>query len=137
MPYLIDYGPNVKFGDSYISQDLQVSRIFKIKERFRIEGTAQVFNLFNVSNLVGSAGPPSSPFPGAPTTAAAAAAGSIPASTGLRIGTDRGILAANGDRVLGGVNRASGFGSLSVVRPSIPTGTGLPRAFQFGMRVSF
>jgi len=29
------------------------------------------------------------------------------------------------------------FGSLGAVRPSLPTGTGLPRAVQFGLRVSF
>ena len=134
-PYLFEYGPGVKFGDSYISQDLQVSKIFKVRERLKIEGTAQVFNLFNISNLVGSAGLPSSPFNGTLTTIAAASDGSAPA--GFKLGSDGGLLNAAGDRVLGGVNRASGFGSLSAVRPSIPTGTGLPRAFQFGMRFSF
>ncbi len=123
LPYLIEYGPGVKFGDSYISQDLQVSKIFKVREDLRVEATAQVFNLFNISNLVGPAGLPSSPFSGSLTTVSAAA--------------DGGLANAAGDRVLGGVNRASGFGSLSVTRPSIPTGTGLPRAFQFGMRISF
>ncbi len=136
MPYLVEYGPGVSFGDSYISQDLQISKVFKIKERVRIEGTAQVFNLFNISNVVGAAGLPSTPFTGGLTTVGAAAAdGSI--TGGLRVGSDGGINSATGDRVLGGVNRASGFGSLSATRPSIPTGTGLPRAFQFGMRVSF
>jgi len=134
-PYLFEYGPGVKFGDSYISQDLQVSKIFKVRERLKIEGTAQVFNLFNISNLVGSAGLPSSPFNGTLTTIAAASDGGAPA--GFKLGSDGGLLNAAGDRVLGGVNRASGFGSLSAVRPSIPTGTGLPRAFQFGMRFSF
>ncbi|HEV3197392.1 MAG TPA: carboxypeptidase regulatory-like domain-containing protein [Bryobacteraceae bacterium] len=135
LPYLFEYGPGVTFNDSYISQDLQVSKVFAIKERLRIEGTAQVFNLFNISNLVGSAGLPSSPFNGTLTTIAAASDGSAPA--GFKLGSDGGLLNAAGDRVLGGVNRASGFGSLSAVRPSIPTGTGLPRAFQFGMRFSF
>jgi hypothetical protein len=135
LPYLFEYGPGVTFGDSYISQDLQVSKIFKIKERLRLEGTAQVFNLFNISNLVGSAGLPSTPFNGSLTTIASASDGSAPA--GFKLGSDGGLLTSAGDRVLGGVNRASGFGGLSAVRPSIPTGTGLPRAFQFGMRFSF
>jgi hypothetical protein len=46
--------------------------------------------------------------------------------------------------VIAGVSRlpngdpiASGFGSATAVRPSIPTGTGLPRAAQFGVRLSF
>lgn len=134
-PCLFEYGPGVKFNDSYISQDLQVSKIFKIKERWRIEGTAQIFNLFNISNLVGPAGLPSTPFNGTLGTIAAASDGSAPA--GFKLGTDGGLFTTAGDRVLGGVNRASGFASLSAVRPSIPTGTGLPRAFQFGLRISF
>ena len=135
MPYLFEYGPGVKFNDSYISQDVQVSKVFKIREKLKIEGTAQIFNLFNISNLVGAAGLPSSPFNGTLTTIASAADGSAP--SGFRLGSDGGLLTSSGDRVLGGVNRASGFGSLSAGRPSIPTGTGLPRAFQFGMRISF
>lgn len=135
LPYLFEYGPGVTFGDSYISQDLQVSKVFKIRERTRIEATAQVFNLFNISNLVGAAGLPSTPFTGTMTTIASASDGSAP--SGFRIGSDGGLLTTAGDRVLGGVNRASGFASLSAARPAIPTGTGLPRAFQFGMRLSF
>jgi hypothetical protein len=135
LPYLFEYGPDVKFNDSYISQDLQVSKVFKIRERARIEGTAQVFNVFNISNLVGAAGLPSTPFTGTLTTIASPSDGSAPA--GFRVGSDGGLFTTSGDRVLGGVNRASGFGSLSAVRPSIPTGTGLPRAFQFGLRLSF
>jgi hypothetical protein len=135
LPYLFEYGPNVKFNDSYISQDLQISKIFRIRERVRIEGTAQVFNILNISNPVGAAGLPSSPFNGTLTTLAAASDGGAP--TGFRVGSDGGLFTASGDRVLGGVNRASGFGSLSAVRPSIPTGTGLPRAFQLGARFSF
>jgi hypothetical protein len=135
LPYLFEYGPGVTFNDSYISQDLQVSKVFTIKERLKIEGTAQVFNVFNISNLVGAAGLPSTPFNGTLTTIAAASDGSAPA--GFKLGSDGGLFTTAGDRVLGGVNRASGFGSLSAVRPSIPTGTGLPRAFQFGMRFSF
>ena len=135
LPYLFEYGPGVKFNDSYISQDLQVGKVFRIRERVRIEGTAQVFNILNISNLVGAGGLPSSPFNGTLTTIAAASDGSAPA--GFKVGPDGGLFTVSGDRVLGGVNRASGFGSLSAVRPSIPTGTGLPRAFQFGMRFSF
>jgi hypothetical protein len=32
---------------------------------------------------------------------------------------------------------ATSFGSFGAVRPSLPTGTGLPRAAQFGIKVSF
>ena len=135
LPYLFEYGPKVKFNDSYISQDVQVSKVFKIREKLKVEGTAQVFNLFNISNLVGAAGLPSTPFTGTLTTLNSAADGTAPA--GFRLGSDGGLLTTAGDRVLGGVNRASGFARLSATRPSIPTGTGLPRAFQFGMRITF
>ena len=63
LPYLFEYGHGLTFGDSYISQDLQVSKVFRIRERVRIEATAQVFNLFNISNLVGAAGLPSTRLP--------------------------------------------------------------------------
>src|SRR5581483_1854480 len=83
------------------------------------------------------AGLPSTPFNGTLTTLA-----SLP--TGFAVGSDGGLLDASGGRVLAGVTKlptgtiiSNGFGSASAVRPSIPTGTGLPRAAQFGVRVSF
>ncbi|HKE05631.1 MAG TPA: carboxypeptidase regulatory-like domain-containing protein [Blastocatellia bacterium] len=136
-PFVPELPDNTLFGDSFISQDIQLSYTLKIKERVKVEATAQVFNLFNVSNLVGPAGLPSSPFNGALTTLA-----SLP--TGFTVGQDGGILDASGNRVVAGVSRrpdgtliSNGFGSASAVRPSIPTGTGLPRAAQFGLRLSF
>jgi hypothetical protein len=44
---------------------------------------------------------------------------------------------AAGSRALAGVDRPTSFGNFSAVRPSIPTGTGLPRAAQFGIRLRF
>ncbi|HZS05051.1 MAG TPA: carboxypeptidase regulatory-like domain-containing protein [Blastocatellia bacterium] len=136
-PFLPEIPENIKFGDSFISQDFQLSYVLKIKERLKIEATAQVFNAFNFSNLVGPAGLPSTPFNGTLTTLA-----SLP--TGFAVGSDGGLLDASGGRVLAGVTKlptgtiiSNGFGSASAVRPSIPTGTGLPRAAQFGVRVSF
>lgn len=136
-PFVPELPDNILFGDSFISQDFQLSYTLKIKERVKIEATAQVFNVFNVSNLVGPAGLPSTPFNGVLTTLA-----SLP--TGFTLGQDGSILDASGARALAGVSRmpngsliANGFGSASAVRPSIPTGTGLPRAAQFGIRLSF
>lgn len=136
-PFVPELPGNILFGDSFISQDFQISYVLKIKERVKIEATAQVFNAFNYSNLVGPAGLPSTPFNGALTTLA-----SLPA--GFAVAPDGGLRDASGNRVLAGVSRlpngnpiTSGFGSASAVRPSIPTGTGLPRAAQFGVRLSF
>src|SRR5262249_62046361 len=83
LPYLFEYGPGLKFSDSYISQDLQVSKIFRISERARIEATAQVFNVFNISNLVGAAGLPSTPFTGTLTTSSAPSDRRAPAAACL------------------------------------------------------
>lgn len=136
-PFVPELPDNIVFGDSFISQDFQLTYVLKIKERARIEATAQVFNVFNYSNLVGPAGLPSSPFNGSLTTLA-----SLPA--GFTLGQDGGIRDASGGRVIAGVSKlpngsliTNGFGSATAVRPSIPTGTGLPRAAQFGLRLSF
>lgn len=136
-PFVPELPDNILFGDSFISQDFQISYTLKIKERVKIEATAQVFNAFNYSNLVGPAGLPSSPFSGVLATVA-----SLPA--GFTVAQDGGLRDASGNRVLAGVSRlpngnliTSGFGSATAVRPSIPTGTGLPRAAQFGLRLSF
>jgi hypothetical protein len=136
-PFVAELPDNITFGDSFISHDVQLSYTLKIKERLKIEGTAQIFNVFNYSNLVGPAGLPSSPFNGTLPTLA-----SLPA--GFTLGSDGGIRDASGARVIAGVSKlpngsliTNAFGSATAVRPSIPTGTGLPRAAQFGLRVSF
>src|SRR5258708_40112783 len=133
-PFLLEVPDSINFGDSFISQDLQVSKVFKIRERLKVEFTGQVFNLFNISNLVGSAGLPGSAFNGTLTVVNATAGAP---SGGFKLGTDGSLLNAAGGRALAGVDRASGFASLGAIRPVIPTGSGLPRAFQFGLRVSF
>ena len=131
-----DVADNIKFGDSFISQDLQLSYVLKLKERVKLEATAQLFNAFNVSNLVGAAGLPSSTFNGTLATLA-----TLP--TGFSVNSAGALVDSTGGRVIAGVAFAqrpliaSGFGSASAVRPSIPTGTGLPRAAQFGVRLSF
>src|SRR5262249_25436314 len=116
---------------------LQLSYVLKLKERVKLEATAQLFNAFNVSNLVGAVGLPSSPFNGTLTTL-----NTLP--TGFSVNSAGALVDATGGRVFAGVSRLpsaallnSGFGSASAVRPSIPTGTGLPRAAQFGVRLSF
>jgi hypothetical protein len=134
-PFVLEVPDSVRFGDSFISQDLQLAKDFKIRERLSIELTAQMFNLFNVSNLVGAAGFPGSAFNGTLTTVNADNNG-IPTG-GFKLASNGGLLNAAGNRALAGVDRASAFASFSAVRPSIPTGTGLPRAAQFGLRIRF
>ncbi len=137
LPFVVELPENIRFGDSFISQDIQLSYVLRLMGRMRIEGTAQVFNAFNVSNLVGSSGLPSSPYNGTLPTLATLPAGFTLASSGS-------VRDASGNQAVAGTTRlpngnliTSGFGSLSAVRPSLPTGTGLPRAVQFGLRVSF
>lgn len=133
-PYVLELPGNTRFGDSFISQDLQLSKLVSIKERLKLEFTAQMFNLFNISNLVGSSGLPTSAFSGVLTTVNANTAG-LP--TGFTLASGGSLMNAAGTRALAGVDRATAFGSFSAVRQSIPTGTGLPRAAQFGFRLRF
>ena len=133
-PYVLELPDNTSFGDSFISQDLQLSKLVSIKERLKLEFTAQMFNVFNISNLVGAAGLPTTAFSGVLTTIAA---GSNGAPSGFTLGSSGSLMNASGSRALAGVDRATAFGGFSAVRPSIPTGSGLPRAAQFGLRVRF
>jgi hypothetical protein len=137
LPYGVEMPDFVKFSDSFISHDLQLSYVFKVAARARIEATAQVFNIFNVSNLVGPAGLPSSPYSGTLPTI-----GTLPA--GFSVSSDGTLKDATGAIVQAGVTRlpngnliTTSFASFGAVRPSLPTGTGLPRAAQFGIKVSF
>jgi hypothetical protein len=45
--------PDARFNDSFNSFDLRVSKVFKIGERVNFEPIAEVFNLFNVTNVLG------------------------------------------------------------------------------------
>jgi hypothetical protein len=137
LPYAVEMPDRVQFSDSFISHDLQLSYVLKVASRARIEATAQVFNIFNVSNLVGPAGLPSSPYSGTLPTLS-----TLPA--GFTVAGDGTLKDANGATVQAGVTRlpngnliTTSFGSFGAVRPSLPTGTGLPRAAQFGIKVSF
>lgn len=139
-PFLPEVPDSVSFGDSFVSTDLQITKVFAFKERFKLEFSAQMFNLFNVSNLVGPAGLPSTPFNGTLTTLS-----SLPA--GFTRGSDGSLRDAAGSRVVVGgsfidasgkpVVIRRGFASSGATRPAIPTGTGLPRAAQFGARFTF
>jgi hypothetical protein len=40
-----------RFGDDFHSEDIRITKTFKIRERFNIQGIFEVFNVFNISNL--------------------------------------------------------------------------------------
>ncbi|MCI0390074.1 MAG: hypothetical protein MOB07_15090 [Acidobacteria bacterium] len=44
---------NIRFGDSRISQDIRFTKSFRFGERARLDWITEVFNLFNVANLIG------------------------------------------------------------------------------------
>ena len=43
----------IRFGDSRISQDVRLTKTFKVRERLKIDLIGEVFNLFNIANLTG------------------------------------------------------------------------------------
>ena len=45
-----------EFGDSFLTQDLRLSRDFKLHDRWRMTLIGEVFNLFNIGNLSGRSG---------------------------------------------------------------------------------
>jgi hypothetical protein len=137
LPFVVELPDATRLSDSFMSQDFQLSYGLRLKGRVRLEATAQVFNALNISNVVGPAGLPSTPFSGVLPTL-----GALPA--GFSVATDGGLRDGSGNRALAGVSMlpngrliTTSFGSSGAVRPSIPTGTGLPRAAQFGLRVTF
>jgi len=45
-----------EFSDSFMTQDLRLSRDFKLQDRWRMNLIGEVFNLFNIPNLSGRSG---------------------------------------------------------------------------------
>lgn len=46
-------GDDARFNDGFSSFDLRISRPIRLTEKFRIEPIVEVFNLFNVTNILG------------------------------------------------------------------------------------
>jgi hypothetical protein len=44
---------NTRFNDSFSSLDLRLTRVFKFGERFELEPLAELFNVFNTTNILG------------------------------------------------------------------------------------
>lgn len=112
MPTIASVAPNAVGIPWMKSMDLKVSWPLKIRDRFTIEPSASIFNLFNFWNAF-----PAGNLPGASLT---------PGSSGL--------LAPN---VVGGVTPGS---NLAPFRSTFQSGTyalGTPRQFEFGLHISF
>lgn len=102
---------DVRFNDSFSSFDLRVSKVFKIGEKVRIEPLAEVFNLFNVTNVLGF-------------------------SKSNYSGFANVLVRDSNDSANPGFLRSSSFGQPIATAGGV-FGSGGPRAFQFGARVTF
>ncbi len=102
---------DLKLGDNFSSLDLRVSRVFKIGERWTIEPIAEVFNLFNVTNVLG-------------------------VSNVNYSGLSNVLVRDSNDPASPGFLRSSTFGQPVTTAGGV-FGSGGPRAFQFAARVTF
>lgn len=108
LPFVRD---DLEFGDSFSSFDLRVSKSFKLSERVSLQTTAEVFNLFNVTNVLGSSAVAFSGFQNV-------------------------LVRDSEDPNDPGFLRSSSFGA-KLQNAGGVFGTGGPRAFQFAFRLSF
>jgi hypothetical protein len=102
---------DLKFGDSFSSLDLRVSKVFRLGERWTIEPMAEVFNLFNVTNVLG-------------------------VSNVNYSGFSNVLVRDSNDPSSPGFLRSSSFGQPVTTAGGV-FGSGGPRAFQFAARVTF
>jgi hypothetical protein len=102
---------DLRFGDNFSSLDLRLSKVFKAGERFTIEPIAEVFNLFNVTNVLGLSNVNYSGFSNV-------------------------LVRDNNDPGTPGFLRSSSFGQPVSTAGGV-FGSGGPRAFQFAARVTF
>ena len=102
---------DVRFTDGFNSFDLRVSKTFKLGERVRIEPIVEVFNLFNVTNVLGF-------------------------SKSNYSGFSNVLVRDSNDPTSAGFLRSSSFGRPVTTAGGV-FGSGGPRAFQFAARVTF
>src|SRR5687767_5647678 len=102
---------DLEFGDSFSSLDLRVSKVFKFGERVTLEPIAEVFNLFNVTNVLGISNVNYSGFSNV-------------------------LVRDSSDPSRRGFNRSSSFGQPVTTAGGV-FGSGGPRAFQFAARITF
>jgi hypothetical protein len=102
---------DLKLGDDFSSLDLRLSKVFRIGERWTIEPIAEVFNLFNVTNVLG-------------------------VSNVNYSGASNVLVRDSNDPANPGFLRSSSFGQPVTTAGGV-FGSGGPRAFQFAARVTF
>jgi hypothetical protein len=104
-------GDDARFNDSFNSFDLRVSKVFRLGERLSVEPIAEVFNLFNVTNVLGT-------------------------SKSNYSGFSNVLVRDSSDPASPGFLRSSSFGQPVNTAGGV-FGSGGPRAFQFAARVTF
>jgi hypothetical protein len=102
---------NARFNDSFNSFDFRLSRPFKFAERMTLEPIVEVFNVFNVTNILGTTNVNYSGFNNA-------------------------LVRDVTDSASPGFLRSSSFGTAVSAAGGV-FGSGGPRAFQFAARFSF
>ena len=102
---------NALFNDSFNSFDLRVQKTFRLNERMNIQALAEVFNLFNVTNILGVSNTNYSGFANA-------------------------LVRDSNDATNPGYLRSSQFGQQVSTAGGV-FGSGGPRAFQLGARFQF
>jgi len=100
-----------RFNDSFNSFDLRVSRSFKLGEKARLEPMVEVFNLFNVTNILGFSDKNYSGFSNV-------------------------LVRDSNDPSSPGFLKSSSFGHAVTTAGGV-FGSGGPRAFQFAVKIIF
>jgi len=102
---------DARFNDTFNSLDLRASKVFRLGERFTVEPIVEVFNLFNVTNVLGT-------------------------SKSNYSGFSNVLVRDSSDPTDPGFLRSSRFGQPVNTAGGV-FGSGGPRAFQFAARVTF
>ncbi|HWT01810.1 MAG TPA: TonB-dependent receptor [Pyrinomonadaceae bacterium] len=102
---------DARFNDSFNSFDLRVSKVLRLGERFSVEPIVEVFNLFNVTNILGT-------------------------SKSNYSGFSNVLVRDSSDSSSPGFLHSSSFGQPVTTAGGV-FGSGGPRAFQFAARVTF
>jgi hypothetical protein len=108
LPFVRD---DARFNDAFSSFDLRASKVFRVGERVRIEPLAEVFNLFNVTNVLGVSNVNYSGFANV-------------------------LVRDSNDATSPGFLRSTSFGQPVTTAGGV-FGSGGPRAFQLATRITF